>query len=136
MLYNLAIFSIGLHIFGAIFVLHSLIFDFDSWINYMNYSRYLLGLNNHNHNPNIILNIWMIAIQIRYIITDSIIFYHSLRNHTLVEYTIKIHGIESMICAIAFLLHHRQDCFIFGLVCIIWSFLWIISYFLIKNKKK
>jgi len=135
MLYNLAIFSIGLHIIGAIFVLHSLMFDFDGWIKYMDYSRYLLGLNNHKHNPNIILNIWMIAIQIRYVITDSIIFYNSLRNRKLLEYTIKIHGVESMICAIAFLLYHRQDCFIFGLVCIIWSFLWILAYYFISRSK-
>lgn len=133
MLYNFGIFSIGLHIFGAIFVLYSLIFNFENWINYMNYSRYLLGLNYHKHNPNIILNIWMISIQVRYVITDSIIFYNSLRNHTLLEYTITIHGIESLICAIAFLLH-RQDCFIFGLVCVLWTFLWLTSFLIIKIK--
>lgn len=135
MLYNLAILSIGLHIFGAMFVLYSLIFSFENWINYMDYSRYLLGLNNHRHNPNVILNIWMIAIQIRYVITDSIIFYNSLRNHTLIEYTITLHGIESMICAIAFLLHHRKDCFIFGLVCVVWSFMWLVSFLILKLKK-
>ena len=130
----LASVSIFLHIFGVLFVLYSLIFNFDNWIYHMSYNRSILGLDNYNHNPYIILNIWMIAIQIRYIITDTFVFYYSLQNHRLLEYTIKIHGVESIICSFVFLSHNSKDCFIFGIICIFWSFLWSFSLYFIKKK--
>ena len=126
-----SVLSIGLHILGAIFVLYSLMFDTDSWTDYMQYSRSIIGLKEHKHLESVVLNVWMIAIQIRYVITDSIIFYNSLRNHQLLKYTIKIHGIESIICAITFLFHNSEDCFIFGIICIGWSMMWGASYFLV-----
>ena len=127
----LAIISIGLHIFGAVFVLYSLMFDIDSWTTYMEYTRSIIGLKEHKHLETVVLNVWMIAIQIRYVITDSIIFFNSLRNQQLLKYTIKIHGIESAICAVTFLCHNSEDCFIFGVICIGWSVMWGTSYLLV-----
>ena len=132
-----AIFSILTHIFGALFVLYYLIYDFEQWSDYMIYFRYLLKLNEHKqHNIYTVINIWMIAIQIRYVITDSIAFYQSFRSNKLLLYTIKMHGIESIICSFVFLLHNSKDCFVCGVVCIFWSILWTISYYLIKEKIK
>ena len=128
-----SLFSIGFHILGAIFVLYSLIFDFNYWTYYMEYTRKFIGLKEHIHEPYHILNIWMIAIQIRYVITDSVIFYNSFRNNELLKYTIKVHGLESLLCSITFLCHQNKDCFIFGIICILWTLLWLFSYFVIEK---
>jgi len=128
--------SIGFHIIGALFVLYSLIFDSNHFTSYLNNIRLITGLDIHNHRPKIILNTWMIAIQLRYVLTDTIAFINSLRNHNLLKYTIKIHGIESLICTFVFFLHYSKDCFVFGIVCLLWSIVWLVSYyFLIQYNK-
>ena len=127
----LSIFSIGLHILGALFVLHSLAINTDDWLEYMNWSRLLIGLEKYNHRISTILNVWMIGIQIRYVITDFLVFISSLQNKKLLLYTIKVHGIESFICSIVFFSHYSHDCFIFGIICFCWTILWSIAYFIL-----
>ena len=56
----IATLSIGTHIIGALFVLYSLMFDTDNWINYMENIRIFIGLKEHKHIPATVLNVWMI----------------------------------------------------------------------------
>ena len=128
-----SLFSVGLHIFGALFVIYSLMFDYDNWLDYMLYSRRLVGLEDHKHQVLTVLNVWMIAVQIRYVITDSFIFYNMFRSKLLLKYTIINHGIESILCSIVFLLHNSKDCFIFGVICMFWTSLWYFSYKILSD---
>jgi len=118
-----------LHVFGALWVSYYLIFNLKTYKLNMNYTRQLLGLDYHNHRLNNIFKAWIISIQIRYIITDLYIYYKSLVNYKLLLYTIQVHGLESMICSIIFFLFNEKDYIIFGVICLIWSFLWLIAYY-------
>ena len=132
----LASFSILSHIFGVISVLYMLMFDNELWISSMYNSRFLIGLKEHNHDPYVILKIWMIGIQIRYIIVDCWVFYNSFKDGNLLKYTIKIHGLDGIICSSVFFIHNSYDCFIFGVICLIWTLMWVIAYFLLAKNRQ
>lgn len=131
----LASFSIFAHILGVLSVLYMLVFDIELWLLSMRNSRFFIGLNDHNHDPYIILKIWIIGIQVRYILTDCWVFYNSIKNGNLLKYTIITHGLDSLFCSIIFFIHNSQDCFVFGIICLFWTFMWIFIIFK-KNKKK
>lgn len=122
-----------LHVFGASWVTYYLIFNLKTYKINMNYTRQLLGFDYHNHKLNNIFKAWIISIQIRYIITDLYAFYKSLVNYKLLLYTVQIHGIESIICSIVFFLYKDKDYIIFGIVCSLWSLMWLIAYYNLHN---
>jgi len=132
----LASLSIFSHILGVLSVLYMLIFDIELWLSSMKNSRFYIGLKDHDHDPYIILKTWIIGIQVRYILTDCWVFYNSIKDGNLLKYTIKVHGLDGIICAIIFFIHNSNDCFIFGIVCLLWTLMWIIAYFLLEKIHK
>lgn len=124
--------SIIFHILGASWVLYKLIFDIENWIENMNSTRLFIGLDSHHHTQEIILKSWITAIQIRYIISDFYAFWNALNNCFLLSYTIKMHLIEGIICCLVFFIH--KDCVVFGIVCFIWTILWLGSYYVLINQ--
>ena len=126
-------FSILLHVFGAAWVLYTILYNPIGMNNGLNYGRYLVGLDNHNHSIENIFECCLLAIQLRYVITDFYVFYNAMINKRLLKHTIQIHGIESIVCCFIFINKNNKDSFIFGLMCLCWSFLWCISYRIIDN---
>lgn len=125
--YVIASISVIFHILGAFWVLYNLIFDIERWLETMNISRVFFGYGEHQHKQLVILKIWMIAIQIRYILTDCWAFFNAITNHLLLEFTIKMHMLEGIICCIVFFMHNSDDCFVFGIVCVLWTVMWTMA---------
>lgn len=119
--------SVLLHILGACWVLYTILYNPLGMNNSLNFGRYLIGLDDHNHNIENIFECWLLSIQIRYVITDFYVFYNAMINKRLLKHTIQIHGIESFVCCSIFFNRNDKDSFIFGLICLGWSFLWYIS---------
>ena len=120
-------FSVLLHIFGAGWVLYTILYNPTGMNNSLNFGRYLIGLDIHNHNIENILKCWLLSIQVRYVITDFYVFYNAMLNKRLLKHTIQIHGIESLVCCSIFFNRNDKDSFIFGLICLGWSFMWYVS---------
>ena len=129
----LASFSILLHVFGASWVFYSMIFDKMGIKNNLNFGRYLLGLDTHNHQLEYIFECWLLSIQLRYVLTDCYVFYNSLFNQKLLKHTITSHGIEGVVCSLIFFLSYEKDCFIFGMICLGWSSMWFIANKILEN---
>jgi hypothetical protein len=129
--YILASFSVIIHIIGALWVLYKIIFDIDEWLETMNLTRIFLGYEHHEHRQSVIFKIWITAIQIRYILTDFWAFFNAISNHLLLEFTIKMHMLEGVICSIVFFLHNSDDCFVFGIICCFWTVMWFIAFLFI-----
>lgn len=125
--YVIASISVIFHIFGAFWVLYNLVFDIERWLETMNISRVFFGYGEHQHKQLVILKIWMIAIQIRYILTDCWAFFNAITNRLLLEFTIKMHMLEGLICSVVFFIHNSDDCFVFGIVCVLWTVMWTIA---------
>ena len=131
----LASLSIFSHILGVLSVLYMLIFDIELWLSSMKNSRFYIGLKDHDHDPYIILKTWIIGIQVRYILTDCWVFYNSIKDVNLLKFTIKTHGLDGLICSVIFFSHSSsRDCVIFGIVCLLWTLMWVVAYFLLINK--
>jgi len=128
-----ASFSILLHVFGASWVFYSMIFDKMGIENNLNLGRYMMGLDKHTHQLEYIFECWLLSIQLRYILTDCYVFYNALINHRLLKHTITIHGVEGVVCSLIFFLSYEKDCFIFGLICLGWSFMWYLAHKMIQN---
>ena len=101
----------------------------------MNDSREIIGLEKHAHIPDVIIKIWIIGIQLRYVITDLWIFYNAFTNFKLLEYTIQLHLVEGLTCSLVFLFHNTKDCFIFGVMCFLWTIFWCFCYLCIYYEK-
>lgn len=131
--------SLLIHIIGVVYVILSL--SSNSFSTNMNFTRYMLGLKEHDHNNDVIMKIWMIGIQIRYLITDYIIFRNAHKNKELLRYYIKNHTIEGLILFIILLFYtyyyNNKDCVIFCGTCFIWTSFWLYIYysFLLKKTK-
>jgi hypothetical protein len=134
--YILASFSVVIHIIGALWVLYKIIFDIDEWLETMNLTRIFLGYEHHEHRQSVIFKIWITAIQIRYILTDFWAFFNAISNHLLLEFTIKMHMMEGVICSIVFFLHNSDDCFVFGIICCFWTIMWFIAFLFIVFGEK
>lgn len=119
--------SVLFHIFGASWVLYTMLYNPKGMNNSLNFGRYLLGLDDHNHRIETIFECWILAIQLRYVITDVYVFYYALLNKRLLKHTIQTHGIESIVCCLIFFTKNTKDSFIFGIICLGWSVLWYIS---------
>lgn len=124
----LASFSVFLHIIGASWVLYALILKPENFHLNLNYFRIMIGLDPHKHRMNVIFKIWLLSIQLRYVLTDCYVFYNALVNRQVLLHTIQTHGLEGLICTLLFLLHGTEDCFIFGLICSGWTIMWLIAY--------
>ena len=94
--------SVLLHILGACWVLYTILYNPLGMNNSLNFGRYLIGLDDHNHNIENIFECWLLSIQIRYVITDFYVFYNAMINKRLLKHTIQIHGIESFVCCSIF----------------------------------
>jgi hypothetical protein len=110
-------------------------FDVEAWKRSMQQGRDLLSLKSHEHDPSVIMYVWMIAIQARYIVTDSVALYKALRDGRLLRHTIGAHGVEGFICSCAFFMHNSSDTFMFGITCVLWTVMWLLAYFLIDYDK-
>lgn len=128
--------SIFLHIIGSSWVGYMLVFDLEKWLESMRKTRILIGLNDYKHDHNLILNLWMVAIQIRYILTDCWVLYYAYKYKNLIKYTIINHGIDGFICSVVFLSHKGNDCFIFGITCVVWTIMWFVVFLLHNSLHK
>jgi hypothetical protein len=126
-------FSILLHILAASWVLYAMLYNPKSINNSLNFGRFIFGLDEHEHGVDKIFESWLLSIQLRYIITDCYVFYNALVNHRLLKHTITIHGIEGIVCSFIFFFKYDKDYFIFGVICLIWSFLWFSASRFIDN---
>jgi hypothetical protein len=124
--------SIFMHVLGAIYVLYGLIVDPSTFHTDMNRGRYLIGLDNHEHELDYIFRIWLAAIQFRYVLTDAYASYNALVKHKLVKHTIKQHGLEGLICSFLFFYQNRKDSTMFGFICSFWTVMWVSVYYLIN----
>lgn len=129
----LAGFSVLLHVLGAGWVFYAMLYNPNSFHDNMNFSRYIIGLDQHEHKLDYIFKIWLMAIQLRYIITDAYVFYNALVNHNLLKYTIEMHAAEGIICSGLFFYQNNKDSFIFGLICSAWSMMWLTVRYLRPN---
>ena len=129
-IYNfISLSSIIFHVLGVIWVLYQILYDIESWFYYMNSTRYYFGLNKHIHNESVIYKSWITAIQIRYIISDCLALWSSLKSKKLLRYTIKMHLIEGFICSVVFYCHN--DGIAFCYICMLWTLMWLSSYIFI-----
>ena len=120
--------SVLLHVFGASWVLYTILYNPIGMNNSLNFGRYLIGLDIHNHNIESILKCWLLSIQVRYVITDFYVFYYNaMLNKRLLKHTIQVHGIESLVCCSIFFNRNDKDSFVFGLICLGWSLMWYVS---------
>ena len=92
--------------------------------------RQLLNLNDpdHDHDEKAILEVWMLAIQARYVLSDGLAVYQAVKNRRLLWATVGTHLVEGVLCSAFFLGHGSKDCFVFGLTCVLWTFLWLGAY--------
>lgn len=128
----LASFSLFLHICGALWVIKHL--SLNTWTESLQSWRLWLHLNvgldspDHEHDEKQILIVWMLAIQTRYVLSDSYAVYMAVKKRRLLWATVSTHLVEGAICALFFLGHNSKDCFVFGLTCVIWTLLWCGAY--------
>ena len=148
--------SVMLHIIAASWVFYALIFDVKMWISSMEDLRVTLGLDKDldDNTEHIILKIWIISIQLRYVCTDMAAVYYNIypghnndknvntdssasssdKPDVLIQHTIWQHFIEGIICSMTFLTQGSKGCFIFGIVCLLWTLLWAIAWALITRR--
>ncbi|GMI12204.1 hypothetical protein TrVE_jg9860 [Triparma verrucosa] len=130
----LASFILSLHIFGAIFVIKHLAYDtwtssLRSWRLFVSGTlKFDLETPDHDHDEKQILIVWMLAIQTRYVVSDSYAVFQAVKNRRLLWATVSTHLLEGAICSIFFLGHNSKDCFVFGLACVVWTALWVGAY--------
>jgi hypothetical protein len=113
-------FIMVIHIISVFNVILSLIFN--NWKNFYN----LLKLEyEHTINEEQIIKTWILAIQIRHMVSDLLYFY-KVRNRYIFN-----HFLESIICAIVF---YNNKIFTFSYICLMWAIFWNVG--LIYNQKK
>lgn len=131
-------FTFILHFFSIFVVLYYLIFDFQQWIDFFQLSNDIIFYfpKNEPIKPEIILKYWLISIQIKKLLIDGFIicisYFNRFHSYILQKYFLYFNILECLICCIVFF--NYTPMFMFGVVCLIWCFLWTNDLFQLNKK--
>jgi len=103
----------GMHIIAATWTLCALLFSWDMHI--PSFNGNIITKNNHP------INLWIVAIQIRHIFTDTYVLY--VQNEIITHFAILSHIIESISCTLLFAIMFPKYSD-FGYICCMWLLLW------------